>query len=146
MITFKIIYIILILLGLLTIHSCVKLVINSINTKTMVQRDIQIYSIKYSEEEILKHLDFIITECFDQYIAMNITPKEIYYITSKMETEMLDKLATIVSERISPTLYTQLSLIYDSSQLSSVIGEKIYAVVLAYVLPFNVENEKINKK
>lgn len=131
---------------LLTIHASIKLIVNAIRMKSTMQRDIEIYKIKYSEEEILKHLDFIITECFEYYIAMNITPKEIYYINSKMETEMLNKLAVIVSERISPTLYTQLSLIYDSSQLSTVIGEKIYARVLEYVLPFNVENEKMNKK
>lgn len=119
-----------------------------ISNKNLMDRDIEMYKIKYSEDEILTHLDFIITECLDYYITMNLTPKQLFYINNATEKELVTALGNMIPDRISPTLYSQLSLIYDSSQIATVIGEKIYLKVLNYVIEFNVQNEfrEKNKK
>lgn len=143
--TFKIIYILLALCALYVLRTSIKLIVGVINSKNLMQRDIEMYKIKYSEIDILNHLDFIITECLEYYVTMNLTPKQLYYINNHMETEIVTKLGEIVPSRISPTLYSQLSLVYDSNQIASVIGEKIYIKVLEYVIEFNVSNEHREK-
>lgn len=142
---FKVIYIVLFINALAIIYSSVKLIVDVINSRNLMQRDIEMYKIKFSEQDILHHLDFIIEECLDYYIAMYITPKQIYYISNAVETEIVTKLGETVQSRISPTLYSQLSLIYDSSQVGTVVGEKIYTKVLEYVIQFNVQNEHMRK-
>lgn len=142
---FKIIYIILVVIALAVIYSIARKFAKIMNSKNLMERDIEMYKINYSEVAILSHLDFIITECLDYYIAMELTPKNLYYINNAAETEIVNKLGEIVPSRISPTLYSQLSLVYDSSQIASVIGEKIYTKVLEYVIEFNVQNENREK-
>lgn len=141
----KIVWIIVALLGVYVLYISLKKFTKIMNNKILMERDLEMYKINFSEQAILSHLDFIITECLDYYIAMILTPKHLYYINTSVETEMLNKLSETIPERISPTLYSQLSLIYDPEQISSVIGEKIYTKVLEYVIEFNVENENREK-
>jgi hypothetical protein len=144
--TIKIIWIILAVLALYVIYTSVNKIVKVINSKNLLTRDIEMFKMKFSEVEILSHLDFIITECLDYYIAMTLTPKDLYYINSRVETEIINTLGEIVPARISPTLYSQLSLIYDPEQIPTVIGEKIYTKVLEYVIQFNVQNDSKVKK
>ena len=143
---FKIIYIILIIAVLGVIYTTARKFARIANSKILFERDIEMYKLQFSEQEILTHLDFIIEEYLDYYIAMNITPKRLYYINNTIETEIVNALGEAVPTRISPALYSKLSLIYDSSQIGTVIGEKIYTKVLEYVIQFNVSNETKNKK
>lgn len=138
---FKILWIILAVFTLITIYVIARKFARIMNSKNLMQRDIEMYKINYSEQDTLAHLNFIIEECLDYYIAMYLTPKQLYYINNSTEKEIVDKLGEMVPARISPTLYSKLSLIYDSSQIASVIGEKIYTKVLEYVIQFNVQNE-----
>lgn len=115
-----------------------------INSKYILQRDLEARSIKYSEDEILGHLNYIINEALNEYIIMNLKPKNVYYITNSMENEINTKLAEVIPLRISPTLYTQLQLIYDPDYIGLMIGTKIYMNVLEYVLTFNIENGQQN--
>lgn len=119
--------------------------IKVLNSKYILQRDMETRSIKYSEEEILGHLNYIIEEALDQYVIMNIKPKGIYYISNSMENELNEVLAESIPARISPTLYSQLQLIYNPEIIGTVIGEKIYMNVLSYVLNFNINNEQEQK-
>ena len=143
-IAFKIIYISLALITIITLSSIARKFANIIQTKNLINRDIEMYKMQYSEQDILSHLDYIIQECLDYYIAITLAPKRLNYISNSMEKEMLDKLSETVQARISPALYTKLSLVYNSDQIGIVIGEKIYTKVLEYIIQFNVENE--NKK
>lgn len=140
-ILFKFLYIILGVAALGMIYIITRKFAKIINAKILFNRDIEMYKLKFSEQEILAHLDFIIEECLDYYIAMKFTPKQLYYINNTLETEIIESLAEIVPNRISSTLYSQLSLIYNTDQIGSVIGEKIYTKVLEYVIQFNVQNE-----
>lgn len=94
-------------------------------------------SIKYNEEEIIGHLDYIINEALNTYEILNITPKDIPYINSNMEQEILDYLADEVPGRISNTLYSTLSYIYSNEYIGEFIGTHIYMIVLNYVLNYN---------
>lgn len=143
---FKIIYIVLILTSLIFLYVIAKMFTEVAKIKVYMDRDIEMYKLKFSEQEILSHLDFIIEECLDYYIAMNITPKQLYYINNSTETEIVNALSSMVPERLSPTLYSQLSLIYNTDKIGTVIGEKIYTKVLAYVIEFNIQNDSIDKK
>ena len=142
--TIKIIWIILAICTLFTVYIIARKFAMILNSKNLMMRDIAMYKMKFSEQEILTHLDYIIDEYLTYYITMYITPKNIYYITNPIETEIVKKLSETVPARISPTLYSQLSLIYDSNQIANVIGEKIYTKVLEFVLQFNIQNK--NKK
>ena len=144
--TFRIIYIILIISALIIVNQTAKKFARIMNSRNLMERDIEMYKMNYSEQDILSHLEFIIDECLEYYVAINLAPKSLYYINNTTETEIVNKLGEIVPSRISPTLYSQLSLIYDSNQIASVIGEKIYLKVLGYVIEFNVQNEAKNKK
>lgn len=138
-------WIILAAIMIYTIYISAKRFANTNNNRNLMWRDIEMYKIKFSEQEIISHLDFIIEECLDYYIAMVITPKNLYYINTSLETEITNTLGEIVSSRISPTLYSQLSLIYDESQIATVVGERIYTKVLEYVIQFNIQNENKSK-
>ena len=143
---FKIIWIILAITTLSIVYLIARKFARIMNAKILYERDIEMYKLKFSELEIISHLDFIIDECIDYYVTMNITPKQLYYINNNMETDMVNTLGEIVQERISPTLYSQLSLLYSADQIGIVVGEKIYTKVLEYVISFNVSYEHKNKK
>jgi len=144
---FEIIWIIIAIIALYTVYIISKKFANVLNSRNLMHRDIEMYKIKFSEQDILAHLNFIIDECLDYYVAINLTPKQLYYINNTIENEITTALGELVPARISPTLYSQLSLIYDSNQIAAVIGEKIYTKVLEYVIQFNVQNDhKVNKK
>lgn len=144
--TFKIIYVILTVIILISVYLITDKFAKNMNCKILFDRDTEMYKLKFSEQDILSHLDFIIEECLDYYVAINLTPKKLYYINNNIETEIINNLTETVTNRISPTLYSQLSLIYDSNQIGTVIGEKIYTKVLEYVIQFNVANEHKLKK
>ena len=143
---FQIIWVALATQGLLLIYVVARKFAKIMNSRNLMLRDIEMYKIKFSELEIIAHLDYIISEYLDYYITMNVTPKQIYYINKSTEDEMIKTLSEVIPTRISPTLYSQLSLIYDPNQIPMVIGEKIYLKILEYIIEFNVQNEFKQKK
>ena len=94
----------------------------------------------YNEDKIIAHLDFIINEALDQIILYEIKPKNIYYINTKIENSIIDKLKEMVPDRISNNLMQNLQLVYSSDYIGKYIGERIYIIVLNYVLEYNVSN------
>lgn len=132
-------------IAIIIFYTSIKLIITCINNKILTERDIKIYNIKYNEEEILGHLDYIINESLENYIAINLVPKNIYYITNQMENDITNKLIDTISDKISPTLYSKLTLIYDPGVVGTIIGQRIYTAVLEYVISFNIQNENKGK-
>ena len=100
---------------------------------------------KIDADEVLKSLDKIIEEALDEYVITMIKPKNIYYISTEMEKEILAMLADQVPERISQFLMDKLSLIYNREFIGSMIGGRIYFTVMNFVLEYNLTNEN-NKK
>jgi hypothetical protein len=122
----------------------IKKILPTIQRSIQIREDTLVQSTKYSEDEIIKHLDYIITEALDEYVLLELTPKNIYYINNKLETAIVTHLSTEVPKRISKTLYTHLSFIYNNDYLGEYIGRRIYITVFNYVINFNVENEGKN--
>lgn len=106
-----------------------------------LKSDMIIRDTKYDEEVIIAHLDYIINEALDEYNILYITPKQTYYINSKLETEIINYLTDEIPKRLSKTLITHLNFIYNESYVGTFIGMRIYMTVLNWVLEFNVTRE-----
>lgn len=106
-----------------------------------IREDSLVQATKYSEDEIIKHLDYIIAEALDEYVLLELSPKNIYYINSKLEDTIITHLSEEIPKRLSKTLYTHLSFIYNNDYLGEFIGKRIYITVLNYVCNFNIQND-----
>lgn len=121
-------------------YNLLRTIVNSLAKRISIESDIAIRDTKYNEEDIVKHLDYIISEALDEYILLNIKPKNIYYINTKTENEIVKHLSEEIPKRISKTLLVHLAFIYDNSYIGQFIGKHIYMTVLNYVLNYNMEN------
>lgn len=121
-------------------YNLLRTIVNSLAKRISIESDIAIRDTKYNEEDIIKHLDYIISEALDEYILLNIKPKNIYYINTKTENEIVKHLSEEIPKRISKTLLVHLAFIYDNSYIGQFIGKHIYMTVLNYVLNYNMEN------
>ena len=111
--------------------------------KTKLNDRAAIKDLLYDENEIIKHLDYLITEGIEEYILLHINPNDnIHYINSKLETEIIDYLKKEIPERISSVLYDKLTFMYSEKYIGEFIGKRIYLSVTQYVLDFNVDNKK----
>nr|DAR69786.1 MAG TPA: hypothetical protein [Bacteriophage sp.] len=126
---------ILIVLSLFMVSSKVRKVSN-ITSMLMSKPNL----IKYDEKEIISHLEYLVSEVIDFYAIINLSSANIYYITSKMEKDMIETITNSVSERISQTLLDELSLIYNKDFVGKFIGEYIYLKVSEFVVMYNTEN------
>lgn len=129
------------IMAIINLMSLVRYIGRIINSKILLKRDIELYNSDYSEEKIMNHLDYLITECLDYYFATRIIPKDIYYINTTIESEIRDYLVDKVSERISPALQVQLSLVYNIDKLPEILGERLNNILINYIINFNLEHD-----
>lgn len=135
-------------LNLLTSISLILIVLSLFMVSSKVRKVSNITSmlmnkpnlIKYDEKEIISHLEYLVSEVIDFYAIINLSSANIYYITSKMEKDMIETITNSVSERISQTLLDELSLIYNKDFVGKFIGEYIYLKVSEFVVMYNTEN------
>ena len=123
---------------LIMVYDLFKKIINIYTKNITLKSDIIIRDTQYNEEDIIKHLDYIIKETLDEYILLQIKPKQIFYINNKIETEIINYLLEEIPKRLSKTLLTHLSFIYNSDYVGEFIGRHIYMIVLEYVLDYNI--------
>lgn len=88
-------------------------------------------------EDIQKLLDNLIDECLSDYLASNPEYVNANYITDEAELNMRKQIANLVSNRLSEALYDKLSLYYNKFTIPSIIADKIYLKVTAYVIKIN---------
>lgn len=137
---------ILIIAALMIIRDLGKKYNNYLKSKASVAADTMIRDTKYNEDEIMKHLDYIINEALSEYVVFNINPQNVFYINSKLENEIVEHLTEEIPKRLSPTLLTQLSMIYNDDYIGTFLGRHIYLSVVDYVLSFNVDHENVKKE
>lgn len=82
-------------------------------------------------------LDKLISDCFLEYIVLNIEYKDIQYIDSELEQEISKAVAYTVLERLSPTLITKISLVYNVNNLADLVSKRVYLQVLNYSIEKN---------
>ena len=93
----------------------------------------------YKEEDIIKHLDYIIDESIDNYVLFNITPMQVDYISSSMEKDMISDLQEEIPEKISINLLNQLANIYNSDYIGTFLGFHIYLKITEYIVSYNMK-------
>lgn len=99
---------------------------------------------EYDEKSIINHLDYIILEALNYYNIMNIASTNTFYITDKMQQDLLDYLSKTIPERMSNDLLEKLMLIYKPSYINTFLAEHIYLTVVSFVLDFNMNRPKTN--
>lgn len=125
-------------------YNLIKDIINNISKFIIIKSDIVIRDTKYNEEEIISHLDYIIKEVLDEYNVLHIAPKQVFYINSKLEKEIINYVSDEVPKRLSNVLLTHLSFIYNKDYIGTFIGMRIYMTILDWVLEYNLQQEPIN--
>jgi len=125
---------------IILLYNLINKVLNIFIKKLSLDSDNLIKNTQYKEDDIINHLDYIIKEALDEYILLNIKPKEIYYINTKMENMIIDYLSDEIPKRLSKTLITHLSFIYNNEYIGEFIGKHIYMIVLEYVLDYNMNS------
>lgn len=94
------------------------------------------------DNTINSSLDALIEDCFNEYIILNKAYKKKEYISADDEKKISSDLGTMVSNRISETMYNKLSQYYNSKAIPEVISNKIYMRVLNYSITMNTVEEK----
>jgi hypothetical protein len=138
--TSHIIVIALIVIALLVVYRIASKIVDVMQRKTTIEADKMLRDTNYKEEDIIRHLDYIITEAIDTYELFHIRTNNIFYINSKIENELLATVSDQVSNRISKTLMVQLSFIYSNDYIGEFIGSHIHLMVTEYVLNFNTNS------
>ena len=78
---------------IILIYNLINKALNIFIKKISLESDIIIRDTQYKEDDIVNHLDYIIKEALDEYIILNIKPKEIYYINTKLENAIIEYLS-----------------------------------------------------
>ena len=125
------------IIAIILLWIIVNRLIDLASTYAMNKFTLHFDNMKYSEEDIIKHLDYIIDEALDEYALINIRTKDIPYINNKMEEKIRNYLVETVPERLSITLRSQLLLIYNDAYLGKFLGSHIYMKVVEFVLNYN---------
>lgn len=89
------------------------------------------------DQSIPTLLEIIINDCFDDYKIKELLPLEDKYINSDGEKQIRDGLVVMVTSRISNATLDKLSLFYNLANIGSIIGDKIYIIVMNYVVEHN---------
>ena len=118
------------------------LVYNSNKKKINQLREYEINISANIDETIPALLEMIVSECFNEYTVLNVAYKNITYINDELEQEIMKGVGEMVSKRISPALISKFSLYYNLKAISDIISEKIYILVMSYVVETNQEKNR----
>lgn len=102
--------------------------------------DITMYQIHTSaqiDSSIPEILDLIIQESFTDYQVKYLTPANDGYINSEREAEIRKELVAVVTSRISSAAIDKISLFYNIKNIADIIADKIYILVMNYVIDHN---------
>lgn len=129
------------LVVVLLIYRLLKIVAIGWSNKLSMESDKILRDTEYKEEDTVAHLDYIIREALDEYNLLNIVPKDIQYINTRMEEEILNYMKDEIPNRVSKTLITHLSFIYNSDYLGEYLAKHIYLAVVDFRLNYNLERD-----
>lgn len=89
----------------------------------------------------IEALDNLIKSTLDEYKIFNLNIKNLDYITSKEEQEIIEYMQHEVPFRIPMILLKKLEYNINSEFIGTYIGTRIYMIVLDFVLEFNTTNQ-----
>lgn len=94
------------------------------------------------EENIINQFNTLISNTFNEYIALNIEFRELEMITPDIENTISKEVAKNVVEKMSPVFLDKLSLIYNKKEISKIISNTVYM----YTLSYTIEKNKLKNK
>ena len=106
-------------------------------SRELILREYEINISSDTSDNVMNLLEKIIEECFLEYTVLNIEYQDIPYIDAELEKEIVKQVAYKVSERLSPTLISKISLVYNIENLSTLISERTYLHVINYSIERN---------
>ena len=122
--------------------SIIVIVLNNKYRKEM--KEMAMYQINTAakiDSSIPEILDLIINESFNDYKVRMLLPLEEGYINSTREDEIRKGLVAIVTNRISSAALDKLSLFYNIKNIADILADKIYIIVMGYVIDHNAQFE-----
>ena len=118
-------------------------VVRSINSygkeKNRIARDSLDLNVNISEN-YSNILDAFIMEVFNEYKILNLSYNT-EYIAKDKEKKIVSDVTDMVTARLSSTMIKQLSVYYNPAALPDIIAQKIYLVVMQYVIENNRPKE-----
>lgn len=89
------------------------------------------------DQSIPELLELIINESFRDYQVMHLIHLNEQYINSEREAQIRKELVNLVTNRISNASLDKLSLFYNLENIAKILADKIYIVVMDYVVKHN---------
>lgn len=89
------------------------------------------------DSSIPEILNIIIDESFTDYKIKSLLPLNEEYINNDREVEIRKGLVQLVTNRISSAALDKLSLFYNIENIADILADKIYIVVMNYVMEHN---------
>lgn len=89
------------------------------------------------DSSIPEILNIIIHESFTDYKIKSLLPLNEEFINNDREVEIRNGLVNLVTARISSAALDKLSLFYNIENIADILADKIYIVVMNYVMEHN---------
>ena len=93
------------------------------------------------DDSAIKSLDSLINEIIEEYVILELRPKDVFYINNSIESEMREYIVNQITERIPVLLMKKLEYVCNPNYIGDLIGKRVYMSVMNYVLEFNVNSE-----
>lgn len=94
------------------------------------------------DDSALKMLDSLINEIIEEYVILELRPKNVFYINNNIESEMREYIVDQITERMPVLLMKKLEYVCNPNHIGELIGKRVYMSVMNYVLEFNVNSEQ----
>jgi hypothetical protein len=124
----------------LVVYVVINRIISNSRSKIAFDIDNEMMKIKYNEDDIMKHLKWLIERYATRYQLYNLEAKEIVYINDEIENQWRTYVTENVTRAIPKSLKIQLSLIYNDDIMWEVVGEEIYDSITNLRLVYNEEH------
>ena len=89
------------------------------------------------DQSIPELLELIINESFRDYQVMHLVALNEGFINSEREAQIRKELVNLVTNRISNASLDKLSLFYNLENIANILADKIYIIVMDYVVKHN---------
>jgi len=108
--------------------------------------DLKEYELNISsniEDDTFALLDKVIQECFTEYTVLNIEYRnDIDYVDADLEKIITQDVAHKVVDRISPTLISKISLVYNIDNFDKLLSERVYL----FTMQFSIQKNSVKKE
>ena len=98
--------------------------------------------VKIYDPEVIKVLDDIINDAFNEYFMFNEGFRDDKHsISAVQEKEIMDRMVDLVSARLSESTITKLEAYYNKDAIPDIISSKIFMAITSYVVSNATSNE-----